>query len=142
MPADMAPSPLVVRDYANRVLKVNHAGENGAVNIYRGQIFAAHLTAPGGLFLGFVTGLFGRRAIAATTVAVERVVLQHLEKQLLSLRDTDTAAYAAVLSIVEEERLHHDQSAAHLKVGQFWPRVLTPVVAGSTEVVIWLGMRL
>lgn len=32
-------------DYAVRVLKVNHAGENGAVNIYRGQIFAARLTA-------------------------------------------------------------------------------------------------
>jgi 3-demethoxyubiquinol 3-hydroxylase len=29
----------------DRVLKVNHAGEHGAVNIYRGQIFLARMTA-------------------------------------------------------------------------------------------------
>ncbi len=33
-------------DFGGRVLKVNHAGENGAVNIYAGQIFCARLTAP------------------------------------------------------------------------------------------------
>jgi len=173
---------LAAPDYAVRILKVNHAGENGAVNIYRGQIFAARLTARsmlaelqefksheekhraifgaelrsrersrcksyhlcglGGLFLGFVTGLFGRSAIAATTVAVERVVLGHLEQQLVSLRDTDSAAYAAVSKIVDEERQHHDRSAALVNAAQFWTRVLTPVVAASTEFVIWLGMRL
>ncbi|MET0290556.1 MAG: demethoxyubiquinone hydroxylase family protein [Pseudoxanthomonas sp.] len=31
----------------DRILKVNHAGEHGAVNIYHGQIFMARLTAPG-----------------------------------------------------------------------------------------------
>ena len=30
----------------NRILKVNHAGEHGAVNIYRAQIFVSRLTAP------------------------------------------------------------------------------------------------
>jgi 3-demethoxyubiquinol 3-hydroxylase len=33
--------------FASRVLKVNHAGENGAVNIYAGQIISARFTAPG-----------------------------------------------------------------------------------------------
>ena len=110
------------QEFASRVLKVNHAGENGAVNIYAGQIFFARITAPamvaelgefksheerhraifwaelqrrnrprcrsywlcgiGGFMLGLITGVFGRRAIAATTVAVERVVLRHLEHQL------------------------------------------------------------
>jgi len=32
-------------DLGSRILKVNHAGENGAVNIYRGQILSAGLTA-------------------------------------------------------------------------------------------------
>ncbi len=32
-------------EFADRVMKVNHAGENGAVNIYRGQILLAKLTA-------------------------------------------------------------------------------------------------
>jgi ubiquinone biosynthesis monooxygenase Coq7 len=168
-------------EFASRVLKVNHAGENGAVNIYGGQIFFARLTAPGmvaelvefksneerhraifwaelqrrnrprcrsyllcgigGFTLGLVTGAFGRRAIAATTVAVERVVLRHLEQQLDQLRGKDDAAVMAIESIVTEERQHHDQSAAHITVGQFWPRVLSPIVSASTEAVIWIGMR-
>src|SRR5882724_10657332 len=32
-------------DLGSRILKVNHAGENRAVNIYRGQILSAGLTA-------------------------------------------------------------------------------------------------
>lgn len=39
--------PLEVNALASRILKVNHAGENGAVNIYAGQIFFARFTAPG-----------------------------------------------------------------------------------------------
>ena len=169
------------QEFASRVLKVNHAGENGAVNIYAGQIFFARITAPrmvaelvefksheerhraifwaelqrrsrprcrsywlcgiGGFVLGLITGAFGRRAIAATTVAVERVVLRHLEQQLDQLRGKDEPAVKAIESIVTEERQHHDQSASHITVGQFWPRVLSPIVSASTEAVIWVGMR-
>jgi ubiquinone biosynthesis monooxygenase Coq7 len=166
----------------NRILKVNHAGENGAIHIYAGQILVARLTAPslvkeleefksheerhraifqeelqrrgkprcrsywlcaaGGYVLGFITALFGGHAIAATTVAVEHVVLGHLKRQLAALEGKDEAAVAAISKIVAEEQQHHDQSAAHIAKGQFWPKVLTPIVAASTESVIWLGMRL
>lgn len=165
----------------SRILKVDHAGEHGAICIYTGQIMAARLTAPdmvielevfksheerhravfwselqrrgrprcrsywlcalGGFVLGFGTGLLGRKAIAATTVAVERVVLRHLEHQQKLLRGKDEAAVAAISSIIEDERQHHDHSAEHLRAGKFWPQVLSPVVAASTEAVIWVGMR-
>jgi len=168
-------------DYAARVLKVNHAGENGAVHIYAGQLFFARFTAPsmvdelrefksheerhrsifwselqrreqrrcrsfwlcgaGGFTLGLITGLFGRSAIAATTVAVERVVLRHLEHQLEQLRGKDEAAVSAIASILSEERQHHDRSASHVTADRFWPRLLSPIVAASTEAVIWIGMR-
>ena len=179
---DMTVITLVDPEYASRVLKVDHAGEHGAVNIYRGQILVARITAPsmlaeltefksheekhrsifwselrrrnrprcksyylcgiGGFLLGLVTGLFGRRAIAATTVAVEKVVLGHLEQQRTTLRNLDSSAFDAVSAIVAEEKHHRDQSSTHIKADQFWPRILTPVVAVSTEAVIWLGMRL
>ncbi|HET7842967.1 MAG TPA: demethoxyubiquinone hydroxylase family protein [Xanthomonadales bacterium] len=166
----------------NRILRVDHAGEHGAVSIYTGQIVAARITAPsllaelrefrvherahraifaaelerrgvrrcqsywlcalGGFVLGLLTGLFGRSAIAATTVAVERVVLRHLDEQLSMLRAEDPEAVAAISAIVREEREHHDRSALHVGAGTFWPRVLTPVVSGSTEAVIRLGMWL
>ena len=166
----------------DRVLKVDHAGEHGAVNIYRGQILLCRLRAPGivaelsefqsherrhratfaaelkrrgrrrcrsyhlcglgGFVLGAITGLLGAAAVAATTVAVERVVLRHLEAQVVTLRESDPGAHAAVLSIASDEREHHDRSALEARQGSFWPRVLMPVVSASTEAVIWLGMRL
>lgn len=165
----------------DRVLKVNHAGENGAVHIYSGQLMIArwtaqslvaeladfraheikhratfqdelqrrgrprcrnyHLCGLGGFVLGMVSALFGRRAIAATTVAVERVVLRHLEQQLAALDQHDLAAAAAIRTIVDEERHHHDRSAAHLGRSRFWSAVLAPLVALSTEAVIWVGMH-
>ena len=169
-------------DLGSRILKVNHAGEHGAVCIYTGQIHMARLTAPGelpslrafraderrhralfgaelqrrgrprcrsywlcgigGYVLGFVTGMCGARAIAATTVAVESVVLRHLEHQLVTLRDVDPAAVAAIADIVAEEQQHHDASAVHVADSDAWSRLLRPVVSASTEAVIWLGMRL
>ena len=166
----------------DRIIKVNHAGEHGAIHIYSGQIFMARITARslleqlvefrseeekhraiflvelqrrgrprcrsywlcgiGGYLLGLITGLLGRRAIAATTVAVEAVVLKHLEHQLCVLNGCDSAATTAISAIVSEERQHHDQSEAHLEGHRFWRAVIEPVVSASTEAVIWLGMRL
>lgn len=165
----------------DRVMKVDHAGEHGAVCIYRGQrwvaaalapslvpdlalnqaheehhraIFAAELArrgarrcrsyflcAAGGLALGLVTGLLGRRAIAATTVAVERVVLRHLDEQRSALRD-DPAAVAAIDSIAAEEVQHRDASVRMLGSPTAPLRALMAIVALSTEAVIWLGMNL
>ena len=170
-------------DLGARILKVNHAGENGAIHIYLAQAFVARLTAPsmvpellafksheehhrdifwsalsgrghvacrsywlcavGGLALGFVTALFGRSAMAATTVAVERVVLRHLHEQIEVLRDIDPRAADVIRSVIAEGQHHHDQSALHLPVRQrWWLRLLQPVVTSSTEAVIWLGMTL
>ena len=167
---------------ADRALKVDHAGEHGAVNIYRGQLTACryrdpalrreldefrrheeshrdifaeelrrrgvhrcrsyHLCGFGGYILGLITGLCGRPSIAATTVAVERVVLRHLDAQLRDLRDTDPDAYRAIESIIRDEREHHDRAALEKRRGIFWPRILGPIVSASTEAVIWLGMHL
>jgi 3-demethoxyubiquinol 3-hydroxylase len=168
--------------HAERLLKVNHAGEHGAVNIYRGQrlvcfwrdaelkreleefraheerhraIFAAELRRRGvrrcrsywacglgGFVLGVSTGICGRASIAAVTVAVERVVLRHLERQLRELDGVDPAAHAAVAAIIEDERSHHDRAAQEPRQGIFWPRLIRPAVSAATEFVIWTGMKL
>jgi ubiquinone biosynthesis monooxygenase Coq7 len=166
----------------SRILKVNHAGENGAVNIYRAQILVSQFFAPrmtatlreflshevrhralfweciqargerrcrsyllcgaGGFALGLLTAFLGVSAIAATTYAVESVVLEHLEEQMTQLRDQDPMAFAAVADIVADEREHHDQGGRLMRAGDFWPMAITPFVRASTEAVIWLGMRL
>lgn len=166
----------------DRVIKVDHAGEHGAVCIYTAQRWIArwrapelvdelshfrrhelshrarfgaelkargvrrcrsyHLCAVGGLALGAVTGLLGRDAMAATTVAIERVVLRHLREQVATLEGTDANAVHALHQIIHEEQEHHDRSAGHLPASSWWAKVIDPVVAASTEAVIWLGMRL
>jgi ubiquinone biosynthesis monooxygenase Coq7 len=178
---ELAAQDIASTDIGSRIIKVNHAGEHGAVSIYSGQILLARLTAPsmvsglvefrsheqrhralfwaelqrrgrprcrsyflcgvGGYVLGLITGLLGSGAIAATTMAVERDVLRHLEHQLSVLRGSDPFAVAAISAIVAEEREHHDRSAAQVEGRQFWSKILTPIVSVSTEAVIWIGMR-
>lgn len=180
---DLGTRVLAADGLGGRIMKVNHAGENGAVQIYTGQILVARLTAPslvnelrhfrvhetehrrifeeelerrgmrrcrsyllcglGGFLLGASTALFGKGAIAATTVAVERVVLGHLQQQFLALEHDDPAAAQAVRAIVHEEQEHHDKAATHAAgASRLWLALLAPVVAAATEVVIWTGMRL
>ena len=166
----------------DRVVKVDQAGEHGAVCIYRAQRWLARWRAPemvaeldeflvherrhraiflaelersgakrcrsyhlcgfGGFMLGFLTGLAGRRAIAATTVAIETVVLRHMHEQVATLSGGDEAAAGALRDVIADEQAHHDLSALRLSPPGFWPRLITPVVEASTEAVIWLGMRL
>lgn len=166
----------------DRIMKVDHAGEHGAIAIYSGQImmarfacrdliaelaeFRSHeqrhraifqaelrrrgarrcrsywLCGVGGFVLGTVTGLLGRAAIGATTVAVERVVLRHLNHQVEMLGSCDPEAVRAIESIMAEEQKHHDESTRHANAGTWWPRILTPIVGISTESAIWLGMKL
>jgi ubiquinone biosynthesis monooxygenase Coq7 len=167
---------------AGRIIKVNHAGEHGAVNIYAGQIAMARLRAPsllselsefkaheerhraifakelerrglprcrsywlcglGGYVLGFLTGLMGARSIATATVAVERVVLRHLQRQLREIGTTDPAATTAISAILSEEQFHHDQSAAHIRHAGVIDRGIGSVISAATEAVIWIGMRI
>ena len=164
------------------MIKVDHAGEHGAVCIYAAQRWFARWRAPdmvaeiddfiahevghrasfaaelkrrersrcrsywlcgmGGLALGIVTGLAGRQAIAATTVAIERVVLRHMHEQIAALTTIDPAAADTLRRIVAEEQEHHDLSVARLPQDNGWSRFLEPAVSASTEAVIWLGMRL
>lgn len=164
----------------DRILKVVHAGEHGAVNIYRGQRIGAFLGPKilrdelaafqrheerhrevfrlalsgrglrrcksymlcglGGLGLGLFTGLLGRKAIAVTTVAVERVVLRHLEEYDRALQGRDSSARDAVRQIAQDERDHHDRFAREPRNGLLMS-ALDGVVAFGTEAVIWIGMR-
>ena len=165
----------------DRIMKVDHAGEHGAVCIYRAQRWFARWTAPdmvaeldaflaheqrhrarfgaelarrgrrrcrsyllcglGGFVLGGVTGLFGRRPIAATTVAIETVVLRHMREQIERLDDEDQAAAEALRDIIQDEQEHHALSQAWLAPPGPWPRLIDPIVGASTELVIWCGMR-
>ncbi|MEM7279144.1 MAG: demethoxyubiquinone hydroxylase family protein [Pseudomonadota bacterium] len=168
-------------DTPKKILKVNHAGEFGAINIYRSQILISrlfrrdyvellesfkqdeerhlaiflaeiqrrdgikcksyHLCGLGGYVMGFVSALFGKPGIMACTWALESVVIDHLENQLVYLASKrDTEAYQAVESILEDEQNHHDTG-----LNEGGKNILfTPfhfVISLYTEGVVRFGMR-
>jgi 3-demethoxyubiquinol 3-hydroxylase len=177
MQATVASTPL-----GNRILKVDHAGEHGAINVYRAQRWVArwrspaavpeleeflvherrhrdlfaiemarrgvprcrsfHLCGIGGLILGFLTGLIGAKGIAATTLAIESVVLRHLDAQVAELKATDPRAAATIAQIIADEQEHHDASLAQFDGRSPLYRGIRAIVSSSTELVIWLGMKL
>ena len=166
---------------AEKMIKVDHTGENGAVNIYRAQYVAATLRCPGlkpqlkdfqhheeehreifrlylnkvgirrcvsyhfagigGFALGLVTGLIGPTAIAATTYAVENVVLKHLEEQLPFLETDSHDAFLAVKAIYDDEKEHHDHAKSQLGKNSILTKAIIGIVRLSTELVIRFGMR-
>ena len=65
-----------------------------------------------------------------------------MREQVAVLENVDPEAAQTLRIIIAEEQQHHDLSAARVGTGGFWPSVIDPVVAASTEAVIWFGMRL
>ena len=101
-----------------------------------------HLCGVDGLFLGFLTGLIGARGIAATTVAIESVVLRHLDEQVAELRMSDPGAAATIAQIIADEQQHHDASLAQFEGRSPLYRAIRAIVSASTELVIWVGIKL
>jgi len=168
-------------DTSKKILKVNHAGEFGAINIYRSQIFFAKyfiqdmvpllesfladekrhldifwaeiqarngvkcksywLCGLGGYVMGFISSLLGRNGIEACTWAVESVVIEHLENQLIYLKEKgDKQAYDAVSSILDDEKNHRDMGAG-TGAKNIWYKPLRFCIGLFTETTIRFGMR-
>ena len=168
-------------DTPRKILKVNHAGEFGAINIYRSQIFFSKffikelvpllesfladekrhldifwteiqarngvkcksywLCGVGGYVMGFISSILGRKGIEACTWAVESVVIEHLENQLIYLKKKgDEQAFAAVNSILDDEENHRDVGAGS-GATNIWYRPLRFCISLFTETTIRFGMR-
>ncbi len=179
---DATPNNLSRNTLGNRILRVDHAGEQGAICVYRAQWLVAAVTAPsmrgrladylvhekrhrsmfgaalmhrglkrarsyaicsaGGYVLGVLTALLGRGSIAATTIAMESVVVRRLQQQRLDLATTDPAVADLITSIVEDEAMQHDRSLDMIDTGSAWLLAVDYVVRKATGAAIWLGMRI
>ena len=169
-------------DTQKKILKVNHAGECGAINIYRSQILFSKLffkdlvpllesfledekkhrdifwqeiksrqgvrcksywlCGLGGYAMGFISSILGRRGIMACTWAVESVVINHLNQQLIYLENkNDKAAFDAVQSILEDEENHRDTGFNEGGNNNILYQPLRMAVSFFTESVIRFGMR-
>lgn len=164
------------RQIIARILKVNHAGEHGAIRIYAAQAFIAKWLLPdivpklhellgheieheklffdsmpmrfakpcrllflwswGGMLLGGLTALLGRRMVWICTEAVEAAVHDHLVDQLKFLRDRDPELHALISSIQTEELSHlHYAQAKRGKVSGLSEAMLA-IVGFTTDALI------
>lgn len=175
MSVDVLSSPLSVRS----VLRVNYAGEYGAVRIYQAQLSLARVLARdivpfleetlaheiahrnrfrelmgprnvrpcaamplwgiGGFALGLITGVLGRNAILVCTEAVERTVHHHLDDQLRALGASDPEVSNAICEIQIEEVGHLEFAERGLTTEDPVARIVRPIVAGATALLIWLS---
>lgn len=53
----------------------------------------------------------------------------------------DTHAITAISSIIEEEQEHHEKTGSYRQTTDVFGAVLSALVSGATESVIWIGMR-
>ena len=92
--------------------------------------------------MGFVSALLGTKGIMACTWAVEAVVIAHLHKQLEYLSsEEDSAAYAVVKSILEDEVNHRDTGFKRGGTSNLFYSPFRFMVSTFTEGVIRFGMR-
>ena len=105
------------------------------------QCVSYPLTGAGGFALGLITGVIGPSAIAATTYAMENVVLEHLNHQLSYLENVSGEAHTTVRAIYDDEKAHRDHAEQQLLKDSWMSKVLIRVVRASTNGVIWFGMR-
>lgn len=100
------------------------------------------LCGVGGYFMGFVSALLGKKGIMACTWAVESVVTNHLNNQLLYLSSkNDIAAYECVKSILDDEINHRDTGFNEGGASNFLYTPFRYIISAFTEGVIRFGMR-
>jgi ubiquinone biosynthesis monooxygenase Coq7 len=75
----------------------------------------------GGMVLGGITGLVGRKAILVCTEAVERTVHRHLEDQLAWLGEGDPEMSAAIREIQQQELGHMRFADTNLPAARIEP---------------------
>jgi len=100
------------------------------------------LCGASGYFIGLVSLLPGRRGIMACTRAVESVVVNHLHKQIIYLKNRDdTDTLKAVESILKDEQNHRDTDFEAGGTGNIWYQPSRFAISTFTEAVIRFEMR-
>ena len=116
----------------NRVkefIRVDHAGERGAIKIYEGQLLALNTFIKDddlkkkieptkflplwdilGVGLGFGTAILGKKAAMLCTASVEEVIDEHYSSQIYELESDEKELKKKIIKFREDE-LHHKDIA-------------------------------
>lgn len=138
-----------------RIVRVNHAGEFGAIRIYSAQILFARRLWPDcvpslsemlgherthcAAFRAAMPARRSRPCIWACTAAVEAAVHRHLDDQLFFLANRDHDLHGIILAIREEELAHLHHAEEQLKSPGPALNFLRSLISIATDVLIWLS---
>mmetsp|Transcript_18444 Transcript_18444/g.38632 ORF Transcript_18444/g.38632 Transcript_18444/m.38632 type:complete len:214 (+) Transcript_18444:2402-3043(+) len=169
----------------DRMIRVDHAGERGAAEIYAGQLAVLGSTRDGdviremkeqeqrhleeferlirerrvrptvlmpvwrvaGFSLGMVTGLIGREAAMACTVAVEEVIADHYNRQVRELLIEEEFAdeedlRATFREFRDDEMEHKETGLAHDAEQAPMYRTLSSIIKAGCYGAIWVSERI
>ncbi|PLR20290.1 demethoxyubiquinone hydroxylase family protein [Caulobacter zeae] len=95
----------------------------------------------GGVALGGVTGVLGRKAILVCTEAVERTVHRHLDDQLAWLGERDAEMAATIHDIQQQELGHLRYAEKERGAPNGLTALLDATICIAVEALIWLSTR-
>eukprot|EP00871_Galdieria_phlegrea_P005186 jgi/Galph1/5669/GphlegSOOS_G4394.1 len=171
------------RQVTESMIRVDHAGEVGARQIYAGQLAALRDTSieqvieemakqekrhmdsfenlilerrirptllmpfwkAAGYSLGLLTGLLGKEAAMACTVAVEEVISQHYNSQIRTILENDWKDEEKLKQLFrefrDEEIEHHDTGIEYRAEAFPFYRLLTQCIKSGCKVAIAISER-
>jgi ubiquinone biosynthesis monooxygenase Coq7 len=124
-----------------RNLRSDHAGEAGAVMIYRGILAGSRLA---GWLTGFLPALVSPRAVYSTIEAVETFVDRHYQAQIHKLAQTGASgALRSVPLNYQQDELHHrdEARAAQNKAAGPGLRIWTGMINIGSRAAVVLARR-
>lgn len=99
-----------------------------------------------GTMLGVTTGLLGRRAAMACTVAVEDTICKHYDSQIRQLIKDDVNAHRDLIDnlsqIRDDEQEHHDTGIDNDAKNAFAYNLLTGIISNGCKVAIQIAQRI
>ena len=95
-----------------------------------------------GYVLGAGTALLGERAAMACTAAVEEVIDEHYENQLMTLGNENPQLSQLILTCQAEEREHRDIALAEGALDAPAYPILSHTIKTASRLAIWLSERI
>ena len=119
-PIPPRPGASAVRARLAEILRVDHAGELGAVHIYQGQRAVLGAAKGRERIAAQLEEMEGHEAVHACTEAVESVIEQHYAGQIAELSEQEPELAAQLAQFRDEELAHRDlavEEGAHQAPG-------------------------
>ncbi len=115
------------------IIRVDHAGERGAIKIYEGQLL--------GITLGFGTAMLGEKAAMLCTASVEEVIDGHYKDQTYKLGKDEEELKKKIMKFRQDELDHKDIAYDNGATKKGLYGVLDKIIKTSSRIAITISEK-